>query len=239
MGKDPAVLFYTSDFLSGTAYFSMEQRGQYITLLCEQHQNGNAPEHHLIAICGSLDSPVAKKFIKDSDGTYYNEKMKQESDRRKAFTDSRKKSAQSMHVHKHIKERTHERTHMRTHEHTHGRMETITRTDTVIGSVIKEGDARGRFERPTLEEIKAYITEKGYSVDPEKFFNYYESNGWRVGKNPMKNWRAAINTWTRNDSQQIQLSFSNKGANNVGTGKTGLAIDAEERERIRNKYAGI
>ena len=92
MAKDPAVLFFTSDFLSGTSFFNMEQRGQYITLLCEQHQLHSIPEDHLIKICGNLNSPVAKKFIKDSDGTYYQHRMREESEKRKSFCESRRKN---------------------------------------------------------------------------------------------------------------------------------------------------
>lgn len=87
--KDPAVLFYTSDFLSGVTFLSMEQRGQYITLLCTQHQHGSIPENHMILICGSLDSPVIKKFEKDIDGTYYNVRMREEADKRKRYSESR------------------------------------------------------------------------------------------------------------------------------------------------------
>ena len=54
--------------------------------------------------------------------------------------------------------------------------------------------------RPTLEEVRSYISEKGYNVDAERFWNYYESNGWRVGKNPMKNWKAAAATWQRSET---------------------------------------
>src|SRR5271157_397997 len=92
MAKDPAVLFFTSDFLSGTSFFNMEQRGQYITLLCEQHQLYSIPEDHLLKICGTIDSPVAKKFIKDLDVTYYQHRMREESEKRKAFCESRRKS---------------------------------------------------------------------------------------------------------------------------------------------------
>ena len=53
--------------------------------------------------------------------------------------------------------------------------------------------------RPTLEEVRAYISEKGYPVDAERFYSYYESNGWKVGKNPMKNWKAAVATWARSE----------------------------------------
>ena len=56
-----------------------------------------------------------------------------------------------------------------------------------------------RFKKPTLEEVKAYCLERKNNVDAEKFIDYYESNGWRVGKNPMSNWKAAVRTWERNN----------------------------------------
>lgn len=56
-----------------------------------------------------------------------------------------------------------------------------------------------RFVKPTVEEIKAYCRERMNFVEPQKFFDYYESNGWKVGKNPMKDWRAAIRTWEKNN----------------------------------------
>ena len=48
---------------------------------------------------------------------------------------------------------------------------------------------------PTFEEVKAYIAEKGYNVDAEKFYAFYSSNGWKVGRNPMKNWKQAVVSW--------------------------------------------
>lgn len=57
-----------------------------------------------------------------------------------------------------------------------------------------------RFSKPTLEEVKAYCYERNKGVDPEKWFNYYSSNGWKVGKNPMKDWKAAVRTWERGDT---------------------------------------
>jgi uncharacterized protein YdaU (DUF1376 family) len=88
--KDPAILFYTSDFLTGTSYFTDAERGQYIRLLCEQHQNGHIPENHMLSVCLSLGSPVVKKFIKDNDGKYYNERMEKEILKRIQFTESRR-----------------------------------------------------------------------------------------------------------------------------------------------------
>ena len=61
----------------------------------------------------------------------------------------------------------------------------------------KTGYERVVFKKPTLEEVKSYCAERKNNVDPEKLFNYYESNGWRVGKNPMKDWKAAVRVWER------------------------------------------
>ena len=58
--------------------------------------------------------------------------------------------------------------------------------------------ARARFTKPTIEEVQAYCRERGNSVDANRFIDYYEANGWKVGKNPMSDWRAAIRTWEKN-----------------------------------------
>lgn len=57
---------------------------------------------------------------------------------------------------------------------------------------------RKRFEKPTLSEIKEYCIERNNNVDAQHFYDYYESNGWKVGKNSMKNWHAAVRTWEKN-----------------------------------------
>tara|TARA_R110002167_G_scaffold213734_3_gene418341 strand:+ start:2909 stop:3559 length:651 start_codon:yes stop_codon:yes gene_type:complete len=63
-----------------------------------------------------------------------------------------------------------------------------------------------RFKKPTTEEIQSYCTERKNNVDSMKFFNFYESNGWKVGKNAMKDWKASIRTW---ESNTINKSNSN------------------------------
>lgn len=57
-----------------------------------------------------------------------------------------------------------------------------------------------RFSPPTIEEVKAYCAERKNNVDAQRFVDYYTSNGWLVGKNKMKDWRAAVRTWERNNS---------------------------------------
>ena len=58
-----------------------------------------------------------------------------------------------------------------------------------------------KFQKPSLEEIKAYCDERNNNVDPEQFFDFYESKGWKIGKNPMKDWRAAIRTWEKREKE--------------------------------------
>ena len=66
-------------------------------------------------------------------------------------------------------------------------------------SLYKKGSSH--FQKPTIEEIRQYCLEKGYNVDAEQFFNFYESKGWVVGKSPMKNWRAAVSTWNKREKE--------------------------------------
>lgn len=54
------------------------------------------------------------------------------------------------------------------------------------------------FQKPSVSEIEAYCKERQNSVDPQQFYDFYESKGWRIGNAPMKNWQAAIRTWERN-----------------------------------------
>ena len=69
---------------------------------------------------------------------------------------------------------------------------------------------RKRFEKPTLSEIKQYCIERGNKVDAQHFFDYYESNGWRVGKNSMKNWQAAVRTWERSEYRKPNSKKNSK-----------------------------
>lgn len=61
-----------------------------------------------------------------------------------------------------------------------------------------------RFTPPTLEEVRSYCIERNNNVDAQRFVDYYTSNGWQVGKNRMKDWRAAVRTWERNSVNSRQ-----------------------------------
>jgi hypothetical protein len=67
-------------------------------------------------------------------------------------------------------------------------------------------DKNKRFIKPNIQEIKDYCLERKNNVDVNKFFNYYEANGWKVGKNAMKDWKACVRTWEGNDYNKPQIS---------------------------------
>ena len=64
-----------------------------------------------------------------------------------------------------------------------------------------------RFVKPTLDEIELYCQEKNKHVDADRFWNYYESKGWKVGKSPMKDWKAAINNWAKEEVTTPQVTY--------------------------------
>lgn len=66
----------------------------------------------------------------------------------------------------------------------------------------KESVRASRFTRPSVEEVAEYCRERGNSVDAEHFVDYYNANGWKVGKNPMKDWRAAVRNWEKRDADK-------------------------------------
>ena len=66
---------------------------------------------------------------------------------------------------------------------------------------------RTKFQKPSIEEIRSYCQERGNQVDPEKFFNFYESKGWLIGKSPMKDWKAAVRTWEQRRPETTRATY--------------------------------
>lgn len=127
-------------------------------------------------------------------------------------------------------------------------MESDTRSDTSVDNLStgnrqaieekKEGKNKrinntGRFEPPDVETVRAYCQERGNKVDPQAFVDFYESKGWMVGKNKMKNWKAAVRTWEKEDQRRSQTrkeetaKRGSTGFNNF----TGRDYDMDQMER--------
>lgn len=78
-----------------------------------------------------------------------------------------------------------------------------------------------RFIPPTVEEVREYCKERGNRVDPVAFVSFYESNGWKVGRNAMKDWRAAVRTW---EQREGGAKCTNSGAKNTNSGAKSIEL---------------
>lgn len=81
-----------------------------------------------------------------------------------------------------------------------------------------------KFVKPTLDEVKNYCQERNNNIDAEKFIDYYESNGWKVGRNPMKDWKACVRTWEKNSKEKEVMV------------KTYQSKRIEEQEKARQQF---
>jgi hypothetical protein len=198
MAKDPAFLFYSSDFLNGVADLTMEERGQFITLLCLQHQKGTLTDKTIRLSLGSVSVDVLSKFTKDKDGNYYNDRLSEEIEKRIQFTESRRNNGSKG---------------GRPKNNTkplglakHNLMEDVNENENEDININKS--------KCTFEEVYEYmairIGKENAKLEAEKFVNYYTSNGWKVGKNPMKSWGAAANNWITNTKQYAKGTTNNK-----------------------------
>jgi len=198
MAKDPAFLFYSSDFLNGVADLTMEERGQFITLLCLQHQKGTLTDKTIRLCLGSVSVDVLSKFTKDKDGNFYNERLMDEIEKRIQFTESRRNNGSKG---------------GRPKNNTkplglakHNLMEDVNENENEDININKT--------KCTFEQVYEYMAirigaEQG-KIEAEKFVNYYTSNGWKVGKNPMKSWSAAANNWITNTKQYAKGTSNNQ-----------------------------
>ena len=73
----------------------------------------------------------------------------------------------------------------------------------------KENNKKKNFVKPTIDEIEAYIKENNLNVNPQNFYDYYESNGWMVGHNHMKSYQATLRRWSRTNKEDVRPSWLN------------------------------
>jgi len=190
MSKDPAFLFYTSDFLTGTSFLTNEQIGKYIRLLCHQHQNGHLKEKDMLKICLTYDEDVFEKFEKDENGLFFNVRLDEEIHKRKAYSESRRNNRKK----KEVKEEDMSIISETYVEH----MENENENEDKI-----KKDKRKVFVKPSIDEIKKEFPQ----MNADNFYYYYESIGWMRGKSKMKDWKATARNWIAKDyNQQTQVT---------------------------------
>lgn len=79
-----------------------------------------------------------------------------------------------------------------------------------IGATLPEPRQK-RFQKPTVDEVRAYCIERNNGIDASHFVDYYDSIGWKIGSKPMKDWRATIRTWERRDKERKESQEKDDG----------------------------
>jgi len=169
MAKDPAFLFYSSDFMTGTVFFTNEQVGKYMRLLCIQHQKGHLTKQHMLQICESYDKDIFEKFIQDENGLYYNERCEYEILKRKRFSESRsnnrKKSITSKSYEKHMENEN---------ENTNNKKEEFENLE-ISDYMEKRKEVFENLPRETFDKLKKYnITEPIIFIGKKVPVIYYD-----------------------------------------------------------------
>jgi len=214
MAKDPAFLFYPGDYVSGTMGMTFEEKGAYMDLLMLQFNRGHMNTHMIQHTVGHLWEQVKCKFIQDEEGLWYNVRLDIEKEKRKTFTESRRNNIKPKNKPK--VEPSYE-THMQPHMDSH--MENVNED---INKDININKSKCSFEQ-VYEYMSLRIGTDQAKIEAEKFVNYYTSNGWKVGKNPMKSWTHAVNNWITNAKQYAKGTTSNQ-----------RKLDKNELENLRN-----
>ena len=217
--KDPAFLFYPSDFLTGTMLLSNEQIGKYIKLLCLQHQHGSLSEKHMLQICGEYDEELYSKFKKDDDGKYYNERLQKETIKRKKYSESRRQNRMGG-AKKDEEKPSHDDTYDSTYVETYdGHMENRNRNidiSTNKDNVEKRKTAKKDLPKKTYGEFNnVKLTDEDYEKLKEKFPDYedkiealsigIDSKGYKY-----KNHYSTILNWDRRDKKEKPVQNERK-----------------------------
>jgi hypothetical protein len=248
--KDPAFLFYSSDFISGVQDLTMEERGQYITLLCLQHQKGHLTEKMIRLCCGNATADVLAKFQQDDDGLFFNARLEIEIDKRKAHAE--KQRVRAIDGWKKRKNQTCDTdatastTAYATAMPLVNENENINENEIIVEDANEKKTTRKKFVKPHENDVYnlmgelnmkggSFLTEDKLVNFARTFMDHYEANGWIVGKASMKDWQSTVRNWMRREWQKIK---SNKSKNTIQNEREKRASDLEQfRKQYRSSVA--
>ena len=205
MRNPPAFQFYADDFLAGTLDLSQSEVGAYIRLLCHQWSRGSIPvetEKQQRLAGGSVSDDVAAKFRLQQDGKLVNERLERERQKQTDYREmQRQKGILSAESRKNQPKTNHGSTEpvsaVTTETQPNGQPEVNSPSPSPSPSP-SANSSKASKPAPTIEEVIAHAESSGGSkIEAEKFWYYYDSNGWRVGRNPMKSWKSSWGLWHR------------------------------------------
>jgi len=221
--KDPAFLFYSSDFLAGIQDLTMEERGQYITLLCIQHQKGRLTEKMIRLCCGNATADVLAKFQQDEDGLFFNQRLEIEVGKRKAHAEKQRTRAIDGWKKRKNQNCDTDATASTTAYATAMPLENENRNENeiIVEDANEKKVTRKKFVKPEEHDVYNlmgelnmkggnFLTEDKLVNFARVFMDHYEANGWIVGKVPMKDWQSTVRNWMRKEWDKVKNQKSNQ-----------------------------
>lgn len=201
MAKDPAFLFYPADASNDTQFMNRLERGAYFDLVKGQRLYGGYTVVQLRKILGNDFESVwpSLELVLEFDGErYFVSWLKSSISKREDY--SKKQSER-------VKKRWN-------HDGNTVVLPKIVNENEIVNEigieVRKESLRENQFQKPTVLEIQIYLLEKypdavkaGIETFSEKFWSHYENNGWKVGKNKMKNWKLAFPQWAETLQKEL------------------------------------
>lgn len=229
--KDPAFLFYSSDFLSGTMLMTDEEIGQYIKLLCLQHQKGHLKEKDMLNICKTYNEDIFSKFRKDEEGNYYNERLEYEANKRKAYSESRRNNRK--------KKETHEEDMKNICNSYEKHMENENINENINITVIKDNRKRGSKGKKEEEKIQFAEFVSMTNVEHEKLVNTYGEEFTKQCITILDNYKGANGKKYKSDYRAILNWVVDKVKQNSNKNSKGGMNDFKELwEEARYEQTG-
>ena len=228
MAKDPAILFYSSDFLVGTALMNEAEVGQYMRIMCHVHQSGHLSMEDMKNICPNISSKVVAKFKQDPAGLYYNERLESEIQKRKKYSESRRNNRLKGKDQSHVQSYdTKSVNHMSTH------MENVNENRNVNEIVIEDKGVQGEsidvrlqtaFDEQTIDTLHMTFRDKSVFDELQAFIAKVRGAPENYRTHDANGLRLAFNYQLRN-SKKNATKFNSKADQRTGN----LIADFAER----------
>lgn len=230
--KDPAFLFYPGDYLRDTQCLSEKSQVAYDRIMCEHMRNICISQQQLNFFTKRLTDEEKTELMflltEVNEGfqiTWVADSIL----KRRSYSDSRRKN------------RTSKPKNTSSTYDLHMENEIEIENEDINGveekRVTEKKETKKRFTPPTFEEVLSYCNERENNVDPKKWFDFYSSKGWMIGKNKMKDWKAAIRTWENNQST-IKNGTGQQKQHVGNNSNSGVSDDYKRSILERLQYTG-
>jgi uncharacterized protein YdaU (DUF1376 family) len=222
--------FYWRDYVADTGHLTLEQHGAYLLLMAHYYMTSrplpaNASVLHRVCRCTTdadrttIEQVLREFFVLDGE-VYRHRRIDKELVKAADISEKRRAAANAK------------------HEKARANASAIAPTNAVHVHAQPQPQPHSQLRtskasaRPTLEDVTTYCLERDNGVDPQQFVDHYSANGWKVGRNPMRDWRAAVRTWERREKHE-QTTTGSKHERRTNRNRTailaGLGISQDAR----------